>query len=235
MNSDSLFDRIRTAAPSESIRDIFSSLNLDGYKFIDELTYSDEVKDKIVRYVVFAYSYQSALIRKSKDRKENKKTILKKVGLDINDDYVKKIFVNRNDSVNHFITWWFLETQHPLWQTYLSAIDTASELFEFSRSGLEIEYTGDAKGLKAFMKQMKADIKLKGEAHMLARKISSEAAVDLRELEAMYELPEKIINDEVPMTFEGSRNMAEFLAKKYRNKHENNRRKPQDYTAIQEG
>lgn len=231
--NEGLYKRI-ASAKDESFRDIFDSLNLDGYKYIDILKFDDVTKDKIVKYVALAYSYESPLIRKSKERRENKSTILKRVGLDLSEDYVKEIFANRNENVNHFISWWFIETQHPLWQTYLSAVDLSAELFEFARTGLQIDFTGDAKGLKAFMKQMKSDIELKGKAHVLARKISAEAETDLKELQSMYELPENIINDEVPMTFEGSRNMAEFLAKKYRQKNENRSRPTKDYIALQE-
>ena len=235
MMDDSLYLRMVCAKDDESFEDIFTSLGIfDGYKILLNVATNTLTRDKIIRYVAYAYSYASPAIRKSKDRTENKKAICKKVGLAISDPLIEEILKNKNADVNKYIGWWFEETAHPLWASYLNGMEVSSQLFEFARTGLEIEFSvSEAKMLRMILRNSKDAVKAKAEAQLNARKILSVAEEDYKELQKIYELPEKIMKDEVPEFFGGSRNMAEYLAKQNRNRNEGSRAK--NHPALSEG
>ena len=234
--NDNLYERIVNADEKESLRDIFASLNLfDGYAIIDRLEHSDGVKDKIIKYICFCYSYQSPLL-KSKDEIANKKKILDKVGLEGTNDFINLIINNQDENINMFIGWWLDINDDPDWDLYISIRDFIADQLLFIREGLFLVFTGDdPKKAQWFMKNLKKDIELKGKAMQNVYK-ASEMLKDLKKkLDVKYEFLESKVKKDVSEFFGGSTNWAERRAKKNREKKTYESSKKNSFTPLPQG
>lgn len=228
MNND-LYSRIVNAGEDEIFADIFSSLNLKGWQCLNEIGENEIYRNKVVRYVALAYSYQSRMLRSSKDRWDVKKKIAEKVGIDISDYGVLK---NQDINVNSFIKWYLDENEHPLWATYISGRDFVADQLMIAREGLFIEYVVSTPKEEAqIIKTVKKDSDLKSKAYFSARKAIEQLNKDEKELEKALEYLEGVVKKEVPEFFEGNINWAERQAHLLRKKqHESN--KKQSYPAL---
>lgn len=227
--TEGLIHRITSAKKSESLRDIFYSLNLgNGYDLLNEKDFGFELSildgflylkdkndffDKIIRYVAYAYSYDSTLFRRSKDRDENKSHIAKHVGLETTQPLIQELLKNEIPCVNEYIMWWLKETQDPLIARYLSGLDLESEKLKIVREGLRLSFkANDLKEMDVFVKMITKDSKLKTQAFFDAVKIREQADKDYTEYQRKYEALENIVKKEVPNAFDGKGNIAEWLA-----------------------
>ncbi len=223
-----LYDRIVNADEDEDFAAVFSSLNLKGWKPLNDIGENVLYRNKVVRYIAYAYSYQSRMLRASKDRWEVKKKIAEKVGIDTDDFGVLK---NQDLNVNAFIKWYLDENEHPLWAAYISGKDFVADQLMLVREGLFVQYTGDnEKEMAKFIKNVKKDSELRSKAYFNARKAIEQLNQDERELEKAHEYLEGIVKKEVPEFFEGNLNWAEYQAHKLKKQNESN--KKQSHPAL---
>jgi len=229
------YERIVNCGEDESLRDIFNSLNFsDGYGIIDRLKESDDAKDRIIKYVVYCYSYQSPML-KSKDVTENKKKILHKVGLS-GSKVSELIIKNQDENINYFIRWWLEVNEDTDWALYSSGMDFVADQLLFVREGLHITYTGDdPKKAASFIKNVKKDSDLKAKAWFNADKAIERLKEIKKALDIRHEFLEGVVRKDVPEFFEGTINWAERQAKKNREKQYNESRKKDSNTALQKG
>lgn len=217
--NDTLYSRITTAKESESFRDIFQALNLNGFQYLEEVSCDDDTRNKIVRYVAYCYSFQSQFVQTSKDRQESKEKVVRKVGLDPNDKLTKSILNLHEENVNQYVQWYLDENEDPLWTTYVSGLDFVSDQMRFVREGLHIVYTGDnARGASNFIKSVKKDSELKAKAYFNARQAIDQLAADKKELDKRNSAIEKIIKEEVPDFLDRHMNIQEYMVARFRKK-----------------
>lgn len=217
---NSLYERIVNCGEDESLRDIFSSLNLaDGYGIMDKIDAKDHVKDRLIKYVAYVYSYQSPML-KSKDVTENKKKVLQKVGLDSTGDFAVAVIKNQDENLNLYIRWWLDVNEDADWALYTSGQDFVADQLLFVREGLDIKWTGDdPKKAQWFIKNVKKDSDLKAKAWFNADKAIERLKEIRKSLDVKYEFLEGVVKKDVPEYFEGTMNWAERRAKKNREKH----------------
>lgn len=232
--SSTFYERIVNCG-DEPLRDIFSSLNYgDGYAIMDRLDISDKAKDKIIKYVVYCYSYQSPML-KSKDTTENKKKILSKVHFDSTADLAESTIIkNQDENINFFIKWWLDANDDPDWALYISGMDFVADQLLFVREGLQITYTGDnPKEASAFIKNTKKDSELKAKAFFNACKAIDKLKELRKSLDIKFEFLEGLVKKDVPEFFEGTMNWAERRAKKNKEKYESSTQNR--FTPLQKG
>lgn len=228
MNKD-LYTRIVNATEDEIFSDIFSSLNLKGWQALNDIGENEMYRNKVVRYVAYAYSYQSRMLRVSKDRWEVKKKIAEKVGIDASDFGVLK---NQDININAFVRWYLDENEHPLWATYISGKDFVADQLMIVREGLFIEYVvSTTKEESQIIKSVKKDSEIKSKAYFNARKAIEQLNQDEKALEKAFEYLEEIVKKEVPEFMEGNVNWAERQAHKIRNQ-KNESNKKQSHPAL---
>lgn len=222
MNNLPLYERITTASEDESFRNIFQSLNLSGFQYLEAVETDDDTRNKIVRFVCYSYSFQSSLLQPTKDRNEVKQQIARKVGLKLTDQLTKDIFKMQDENVNQFVKWYLDENYDPLWATYISGLDFVADQLQFVREGLKITYTGDnPKAAANFIKAVKKDSDLKSKAFFAAREAVTQLEADKRELDKRHNPLEKILKEEMPSYFNGSMNTQEVMVKRFRNRNNN--------------
>ncbi len=208
-----LYDRL-TTSKDEPFRDIFASLNLSGYALLDDINCDDELKDNIVRYIIFAYSYDSEMLRTHKERSKVKELIANKVGLSLIDRLVIDVLKNKNAPTQKFITWWLNEYEHPLWRRYISGLDLEAEKLEIMRTGLDMTISGTTKEIERAVKQLTKDSKLKTQAFQDVVLIRKQLDEDKAKLDQTQGFMEGIIKKEVPEAIGIYDSWAEYLVAK---------------------
>ncbi len=194
----SLFDAISTLDVSEDFSIHFQSMNLNkGWKLMEELDCSDMVKNLLVKYVAFCYSYESPLLKKKRERLENKLNVCNYLELEVN-DFVLECVQNANTKFNKYISWYLRESQDRDFALLISAEDLYFELLEVSRNGIEkVVIAKDEKTAEKVMKMFgRVEINEKAKAYEQAMKVKASMESQERQLEKNYEYLHKTLKNE---------------------------------------
>lgn len=185
----SLFESISEINLSNDFEIQFNVLGLlSGWKIIDKLECDDEVKKKLIKYTAFAYSYESPLLKKHKDRFELKTKICEFVELEI-DDFILDCIRNQNPQFVKFITWYLREAKDRDSAIMISLEDSMFALLELARDGIDyklnITSAKDAeRALKIFLKN---EVLIKGQAIKQAMDLKNQIEGLQKKLEKNYE------------------------------------------------
>ena len=233
--NNTLYDRIINAPLNESLRDVFFSLNLDGYRFVERIKCDDKTKDGIIKYVAYYYSVQSEFFRNTKQKEDKAKAICKKLNLDISNKIIKEVVSNNNQDVNSFISWWLKETAHPLFIRVVSGIDLESEKLQIARDGLLLSFTGDADEIEKFTKRVSKDSTLKTKAFIDSVVIRNQIEKDISELDRIgYGVLEKIVKEDLPNELKKGESFAEYISRTSKKNSINDTNKRKNNIAIQQ-
>lgn len=153
-----------------------------------ELACEPILRNKLVKYCVYAYSIESPLLRKKKDRWEVKESIVSFLEIDVN-DLVLDCMRCKNTQFNKFITEWLRESQSRDFSYLISLEDSMYELFELAREGIDFTCTSESswdvtKALSVFRKN---EILIKSEARKRAMEMKREIDTLEKQLSKDYE------------------------------------------------
>jgi len=185
----SLFESISELSVSDSFELHFKILGLEkGWTLIDKLECEDEIKNKLIKYVCYAYSYESPLLKKHKDRFELKTKICEFVELNI-DDFILDCIRNQNSAFVKYITWYLREAKDRDSAIMISLEDSMFALLELARDGIDyklnITSAKDAeRALKIFLKN---EVLIKGQAIKQAMDLKNQIEGLQKKLEKNYE------------------------------------------------
>lgn len=194
----SLFESISELNVNDSFELHFKILGLTkGYELIDKLECEEDTKKRLIQYTNYAYSYESPLLKKHKDRFELKTKICEFVELEVN-DFVLDCIRNQNAQFVKFITWYLREAKDRDSAIMLSLEDSMFALLELAREGINFNVTASSakdteRALKIFVKN---EVLIKGEAINSAMKLKSQIESLQSKLEKNYEYLYKAIKTE---------------------------------------
>lgn len=194
----SLFESITELNFEDDFELHFQILNLSkGWKLISKLECDRVTLNKLVRYVAYAYSYDSKLLRKKKDRNENKMNIISVLEIDC-DTYVLECVQNKNSDFNRYVSWYLRESADREFAIIISAEDLLFDLLETSRDGVEKVVTAkDEKQAEKVMRSFtKMEVILKAEAYDRAMKIKSSIESQTKSIEKNYDYLKGVVRDE---------------------------------------
>lgn len=195
----SLFESVSELSPENDFSIQYQIFGISkGWKIIDKMVCDDVMKRKLALYVSYAYSYQSPMLRKKKDRWDNKVAICTFINLDL-DDFVLECVKNMNPILNRYITWWLRESGERDFAIAISGEDLLFELLQTSREGVEKIVT--AKDERQAEKVMKAFTRMetiaKSEAYERAMKMKLSLEQQMHDLEKNYEYLYNTTKDEI--------------------------------------
>jgi len=98
-----------------------------------------EDKNRIICYIILAYSPDSLWLDLQKDRQENKRKILDNIGANSDDDIYKSILTDRNDIVGMCLFNFLDELRDWRWPAIFNLLDFSSKMQRFSSKETESE------------------------------------------------------------------------------------------------
>ncbi len=194
----SLFDSINELSVENDFSLSFSYLNITkGWEIIDKLECSDEVKNQLVKYVNYCYNSESPLLKKKRERLENKMNVCAFLEIQVN-DFVLDCVQNRNVTLNKYITWYLRESQDRDFAMLISAEDLYFNLLQTARLGVDKVVTAkDERQVEKVMKAFeKNEILAQATAYEKAMKVKSSIETQERQLEKNYEYLHKTVKAE---------------------------------------
>lgn len=194
----SLFETLTEISLQDDMSIHFKILNIEkGWELIDKLKCDDQTKNKLVHYVCYAYSFESKLLKKRRDRFECKKAICDFLDLYI-DSFVLKCLQNTDSDFGKYVTWWLRENRDRDSAILISLEDALFQLLELSRQGIDFTVTASSakdteRALKIFAK---TEVLIKGDALKKAMEIKQQIESLQSKLEKNYEYLYKTVREE---------------------------------------
>lgn len=186
----SLFEEFNSWNVDDDFEIKFRILNLgSGWALINQLKTTDRNKNLLVRFTALAYSYDSILLRKKKERHDVKLSICQFLEMEL-DDYLDDCINNRVKEFQAYITWWLRQSEDRAFAAMATGEDLFYALLETSRDGISKEPL-NAKDEKQAEKVMKSFIRneiiAKAEAYERAMNISQSLESQSSKIEKNYE------------------------------------------------
>lgn len=215
----SLYESISALSVSDDFELHFKILNISkGWKLASKLTCDRTTLNKLIRYVAYAYSAESGLLRKRKERHDNKMNIISVLEIDC-DSYVMDCIKNLNVDFNRFVTWFLRESEDRDFSFLISLEDAMFSLLELAREGIDrkITITSAKEAERALKIFNKTEVLIKAEATKKAMEIKYQIEALEKQLEKSYEYLRKVVRED-SSDIANNLGWAEKMVLKSRNK-----------------
>lgn len=176
-----------------------------GWKLIDKLECEDVTKRNLVKFCAYAYSIESPLLRKKKDRWAVKESILSFLRIDP-DTFILNCINNKNSDYCKYITFWLKESQTRDFGLLVSVEESMYQLLELARNGIEtININEDSvkKTSEALKYFQKTEVTIKADAMKRALEMKNQIESLERQLEKKYDYLMGIVREELPDAIAG--------------------------------
>ena len=196
----SLFSIINEWSIEDDFSVHFALINLSkGWDIVNNLHTDNKTKNKVVKYVVNAYSPDSPLFRSKKDRLETKVNIAKSVGLSVN-DLVLDIINNKEKTVNDFIWWWIKENKDRDFALRIALEESMFQQFRLASEGIEanIECSSMKETAAALKYFQKMEVAIKGDAMKKGMEMKDKLDSLEKKLEQKFQYLRNVVKNEIP-------------------------------------
>lgn len=196
----SLFSIINEWSIEDDFSVHFALINLSkGWDIVNNLHTDNKTKNKVVKYVVNAYSPDSPLFRSKKDRLETKVNIAKSIGLSVN-DLVLDIINNKEKTVNDFIWWWIKENKDRDFALRIALEESMFQQFRLASEGIEanIECSSMKETAAALKYFQKMEVAIKGDAMKKGMEMKDKLDSLEKKLEQKFQYLRNVVKNEIP-------------------------------------